>query len=53
VGSSGDPHRLSWAMPGGVRQPRNEIAAMKSILGDIYPPDETTVKERHSFASVA
>src|SRR6476660_2823137 len=28
-------------MLGGVRQPRNEIVAMKSILCDIYPPNGT------------
>jgi hypothetical protein len=28
-------------MTRGVREPRNKIVPMKSILGDIYPPDET------------
>lgn len=41
MGSSGDPHLLSWAMLGIVRQPRNEIIAMKSVVRDIYPPNRT------------
>jgi len=35
VESSGDPHLLSWAMPCVVRQPKNEIEAIKSLVRDI------------------
>ena len=41
VESSGDPHLLSWAMLGVVRQPRNEIVATKSTVRDIYYPNRT------------